>query len=367
MTQLSRRASLTGLAALTLLTFAPDCAPAFAESGKRAFDEVPVRAKSGARHPAYVAVNHLIRELGLAPAEARKDFSGKRTWTRYEFTVVLQGLLTDMQHIVALADQPYATPAPKVRLMRSPGGYVPKLPERRFEDPVCRKLHDPETFRAAVSWLQALTGEFHDELGALGADTESLDRQLEGYRSRAKTISERLLSGLAFSDVPQGHRAYDWLMELEAKILRFNLRETFWNRTYKGKRALTRYEFAYLTQQLAADVRWICEFDTERDNPKIAASERANTPAAPPGAASAGPPGVRLFRPGDAAFRNLADPAALDLCLQRLLSLYPEFQSEMKLLGVVDPEQETATLRRLQREKAKIARRLRRLSQTVAK
>src|SRR5688572_17336828 len=96
-----------------------------------------------------------------------------------------------------------------------------------------------------------------------------------------------------FDDVPQGHWAYDAVTDLAKR----GVFTGYPDGTFKGKRALTRYEFAVALQRLLTEVQRMI------DTGKTGAGAKGDTgPAGPAGAAGArgpqgpagppGPPGV---------------------------------------------------------------------------
>lgn len=139
-----------------------------------------------------------------------------------------------------------------------------------------------------------------------------------------------------FDDVPTGHWAYDAVTDLAKR----GVFTGYPDGTFKGKRALTRYEFAVALQRLLTEVqRMIDNGPKGKDGPAGPAG-----PAGAPGAAGArgpagpaGPPGPPGVTPGQIADMNNRI-GILRSDVDKIQKLLQEFSSELAMLGA-DVEQ----------------------------
>jgi predicted porin/uncharacterized coiled-coil protein SlyX len=157
-----------------------------------------------------------------------------------------------------------------------------------------------------------------------------------------------------FDDVPQGHWAYDAVTDLAKR----GVFTGYPDGTFKGKRALTRYEFAVALQRLLTEVQRMI------DTGKTGAGAKGDTgPAGPAGAAGArgpqgpaGPPGPPGVTPGQLQDMNNRI-GILRSDVDKIQKLLQEFSAELAMLG--------ADVEQIKRNLAALTDRVGRLEETV--
>jgi predicted porin/uncharacterized coiled-coil protein SlyX len=157
-----------------------------------------------------------------------------------------------------------------------------------------------------------------------------------------------------FDDVPQGHWAYDAVTDLAKR----GVFTGYPDGTFKGKRALTRYEFAVALQRLLTEVQRMIEArppgggakgDTGPAGPAGPMGARGpQGPAGPPG-----PPGVTPAQLQDMNNRI----GILRSDVDKIQKLLQEFSSELAMLG--------ADVEQIKRNLAALTERVGRLEETV--
>jgi len=160
-----------------------------------------------------------------------------------------------------------------------------------------------------------------------------------------------------FDDVPQGHWAYDAVTDLAKR----GVFTGYPDGTFKGKRALTRYEFAVALQRLLTEVqRMIDSGGKGKDGaPGPAGANGANGAQGPRGTQGpAGPPGPPGVTPGQLADMNNRI-GILRSDVDKIQKLLQEFSSELAMLG--------ADVEQIKRNLAALTDRVGRLENTVAK
>jgi hypothetical protein len=287
--------------------------------------EKPLNGARGNEHgirSAYAGVTYLSKEIGLTSGMRKDAFSGRESRSRSEFASAVRTMYDDLAQIINL------TGIYGVDLVdASPEGVTSVLEPRGPGDLVCQRLWEEKTLRAVIEALQSLVGEFQTELEASGGHVPTIERNLARWLERSKDISPWLQGARVFDDVPQGHWAYDsW--SKACRCMGSSIYDDFWDQTYKGKRALTRYEFAVYVQRLEKDLTNLS---------RAGFRERLSLLDVAVGGKQAEltgkMPAIETRTPLLSAVRALSQEKNLRTALDETERLYAEFSVELKLLS----------------------------------
>jgi hypothetical protein len=223
------------------------------------FEDVP------GEHPAYSIVLHLAETYGLVlPAPADASLSG--LMPRYEFGRGLVPVLGELAAVRGIAELEQALgrlralPVPDLSLAARAATALQRPATLAPAGAWAETLSDPDGYRAAFGWLEALASEFAAEVELFlreEAPRHGLFPDLQAlhppFRASAAPADSNPVGfsqkSDAFADVPLDHPAYP-TVQLLAEQGRFT---GFPDGTFDGRRALTRYEFAIALQRMRAD------------------------------------------------------------------------------------------------------------------